>query len=114
LSEFILGSIFLQIFQRSGKKSLAAFCQNFGFLIKNLPFAGKKAERHLTKAVQLARQTGARGFLGQPCLQLAVLFKLRGRRAKAREYVAEAIRVFEECGFEAYLKHARELLDTLA
>jgi class 3 adenylate cyclase/tetratricopeptide (TPR) repeat protein len=113
LSEFILGNIFLQIFQGSGKKDLAAFCKNFGFLMKNLPFAGKKAERHLTKAVQLARQTGARGFLGQPCLQLGVLFKLRGRRAKAKEYVSEAIRVFEECGFEAHLNHARELLDTL-
>ncbi len=114
LSECILGSIFLQISQRSGKKGLAAFWKNFGFLIKNLPFAGKKAERHLTKAVQLAKQTGARGFLGQPCLQLGVLFKLRGRRAKAREYVSEAIQVFEECGFEAYLNHARELLDALA
>ncbi len=113
LSEFILGNIFLQIFQGSGKKNLAAYCKNFGFLMKNLPFAGKKAEQHLTKAVQLARQTGARGFLGQPCLQLGVLFKLRGRRAKAKEYVLEAIRVFEECGFEAYLNHARELLEVL-
>ncbi len=113
LSEFILGNIFLQIFQGSGKKSLAAYCKNFGFLMKNLPFAGKIAERHLTRAVQLARQTGARGFLGQPCLQLGVLFKLRGRRAKAKEYVLEAIRVFEECGFEAYLNHARELLEVL-
>jgi tetratricopeptide (TPR) repeat protein len=113
LSEFILGNIFLQIFQGSGKKSLAIYCKNFGFLMKNLPVAGKKAERHLTKAVQLARQTGARGFLGQPCLQLGVLFKLNGRRAKAREYVSEAIRVFEESGFEAYLNHARELLEGL-
>jgi hypothetical protein len=60
--------------------------------------------------MQLARETGAQGFLGQPCLQLGLLFKLRGQREKAEEYLLEAIKVFEACEFEAYLKRARELL----
>lgn len=113
MSEFILGNIYLQIFQRSGNKGLLAFFKNFGFLIQNLPFAGKKAERHLTMAIQLARETGAQGFLGQPCLQLGLLYKLRGQREKAEEYLLEAIKVFEECEFEPYLKQARELLGSL-
>jgi hypothetical protein len=114
MSELILGSIYLQIFQRTGSKSLPSFFKNLGFLIKNIPFAGKRAEKHLTKAWQLAKQTGAKGFWGQPCLQLGLLFKLRGQKEKAKEYLLEAIRVFEECKFEVYLKRGKELLDSLA
>jgi len=114
MSELILGSIYLQIFQRSGSKSLPSFFKNLGFLIKNIPFAGKRAEKHLTKALQLAKQTGAKGFWGQPCLQLGLLFKLRGQKEKAKEYLLEAIRIFEECKFEVYLKRGKELLDSLA
>ena len=114
LSEYILGSIYLQILQRSGRKNLSFFFRNLGFLIKNVPFAGKKAEQHLTQAIQLSRQNGAKGFLGQPCLQLALLFKLRGQKEKAKEYLLEARQVFEECQLEAYLKIARETLASLA
>ncbi len=113
LSESILGSIYLQMLQRSGNKSLSFFFKNIGFLIKNIFFVGKKAKRHLTKGIQLARQTGAKGFLGQPCLQMSLLLKLKGQRAKAKECLLEAIEVFEECDFEVHLHRAKELLASL-
>jgi tetratricopeptide (TPR) repeat protein len=114
MSETILGNIYLQILQKSEGKTLSSFCKNIGFLVKNYPVARRKAERHLTTAIQLAKATGAKGFLGQPCMQLGLLFKLTGKRKKAKEYLLEAIRVFEECEFEVYLNRAKELLHSLA
>jgi class 3 adenylate cyclase/tetratricopeptide (TPR) repeat protein len=113
LSEFILGSFYLQLYQRSGSKSLSTLFKNLGFLIKNMPFAGKKAESHLFKAIELARETGAKGFLGQPCLQMGLLYKLRGKMEKAKEYLMEAREVFEECELKVYTKRTQELLDSL-
>ena len=113
MSEYILGSIYLQILQPTGKKSLAFLLRNLGPLLRIVPFAGKKAEKHLGKAIQLARQTGAKGFLGQPCLQMGVLFKLRGQKEKAREYLGEAIAVFKECYLGVYLQQAEDQMDSL-
>lgn len=110
---FILGTFYLQFLQRSGRKSLSWFFNNVGFLIKNIPFARKKAEMYLTKAIRLARETGARGLLGQPCLQLGLLFKLKGQKEKAKEQLLEAVHVFTECEYEVYLKQAQEQLDSL-
>jgi predicted ATPase/class 3 adenylate cyclase len=114
LSESILGTIYLQIYHGAGDKGLSFFVRNFGFLLKNVLSAGKNAERHLTNAILVARQTGAKGFLGQPCLQLGLLYKLKGRKEKAKEFLWEAVRAFEDCKFEAYLQHTQELLNSLA
>lgn len=113
LAESILGSIYLQIFQGSGNKSLSLVFKNLGFIVKNLFSVGKKAEKHLNRAIQLARATGAQGFLGQPCLQMGTLLKLKGQKEKAREYLAEAIQVFEDCDFQVYLQRAQELQASL-
>ena len=113
MSESILGSIYLQILQRSGNKSFSFLLKNMGFVIKNIFFISNQAEKHLTNAIQLARQTGAKGFLGQPCLQMGVLYKLKGQGAKAKEYLLEAMEVFEECDFKVHLQRAKELLASL-
>jgi predicted ATPase/class 3 adenylate cyclase len=113
LSELILGSFYLQLYQRSGSTNLFTLFKNLGFLIKNLPFAAKKAERHLFKAIEVARETGAKGFLGQPCLQMGLLLKLRGRMDEAREFLMEAQEVFEACEMELFVKRTQELLDSL-
>lgn len=112
-SESILGSIYLQLLQRTGPARLSSIFKNMGFLVKNYASAGKKAQRHLTKGVELVRQTGAKGFLGQPCLQLGLLFKLKGEKEKAREYLLEAIETFEECDLKVHLEQAKDLLASL-
>jgi class 3 adenylate cyclase/tetratricopeptide (TPR) repeat protein len=115
LSEYILGGLYLQILQRSsGGRGLSFYLRNLGFLVKNAPYAGKKAEKHLTKAVELAELTNAQGFLGQPLMQLGLLFKLKGKTEKSRQCLADAIRVFTDCGLEAYAQRAGELLESLA
>jgi class 3 adenylate cyclase/tetratricopeptide (TPR) repeat protein len=113
LSESILGSIYLQIFQGSGNKRLPLVFKNLGFILKNILFVSRKSEKHLAEAIQLARETGALGFLGQPCLQMGLLMKLKGQKGKAREYLSEAIHIFEECDFQVYLQRAQELQASL-
>jgi tetratricopeptide (TPR) repeat protein len=115
VTEGILGNVYLQIFLlKAGKRSLSAFFKNFGFLVRNFPFARQKAKEHLLTAYKLAKETGARGFLGHPCLHLGMLYKARGQREKAREYLSEAMNIFEEGKFETTRNQARELLDSLA
>jgi hypothetical protein len=113
MSETILGTVYLQFYQRSGKKSFAMIWHNLSIILQNLFTAGKKAEQHFLNAVRLAQQTGARGFLGQPYLQLGVLYKARGNREKARQYLLAALETFTACDMPAYLQRARELLQTL-
>jgi class 3 adenylate cyclase/tetratricopeptide (TPR) repeat protein len=113
MSETILGTVYLQLYQRSGKKNFATLCHNIGIILKNLFVAGKKAERHLLNAVEQAQQTGAKGFLGQPYLQLGVLFKGRGQREKAKTYLLEARRTFAACDMKVYTQRTEELLHAL-
>jgi len=114
LAESILGSIYLQIFQGSGNKSPALLVRNLGFIVKNIFSIKSKAEKHLSQGIQLAKETGAKGFLGQPCLQMSVFFKLKGESGKAQEYLSEAIQVFEECDLQVHLQRARDMQASLA
>jgi tetratricopeptide (TPR) repeat protein len=112
-AEFILGSIYLEMVRGAGPKSLSLIVKNLGFILKTRPFAARKAEIHLQKALQVSSETGAKWFLGQTYLQLGVLHKLKGREAKAIECVSTAVRTFEQCEAETSAKEAREVLDSL-
>jgi tetratricopeptide (TPR) repeat protein len=87
--------------------------QNFSFLVKNFPFAGKKAEEHLNKAIELLQEIGAKGFLGRVYLSLGLLYKASKRSEQAKECILEAINIFQEGGAEVWLKQANEALDSL-
>jgi hypothetical protein len=50
-----------------------------GFLLKNIPFADKKAKHHFKKAIELAKEIGAKGILAQSCLALGFLYKKKGK-----------------------------------
>ena len=63
ISEYILGEVNSQI-ATGPKPSLSIMAKNIGFLVKNVPFAAKKAEEHFNKAIELLKEIGAKGFLG--------------------------------------------------
>jgi tetratricopeptide (TPR) repeat protein len=97
-----------------GKKiSLSTLAKNLGFFIKNIPFAGKKAESHFKKAIDVAKEIGAKGILAQAHLDLGLLHKAKGRSDRARDCISKAIELFEQCEAEVYLKQAKEALDFL-
>ncbi len=62
LSEYILGEVNSQI-ATGPKPSLSIMAKNIGFLIKNVPFATKRAEKHFNKAIELLKENGAEGLL---------------------------------------------------
>jgi tetratricopeptide (TPR) repeat protein len=82
-------------------------------LVKNVPFATKKAEEHFNKAIELFKEIGAKGFLGQVYLSLGLLYKASKRSEQAKECILEAINIFQECKAEVRLKQAKEALDSL-
>ena len=113
MAEFILGRIYKQIAEGAGPLSPAIVAKNIGFLLKNVPFAAKKAENHFQKAIDLAQEIGAKGFLGQATLELGLLHKIKGRTDEARKCISDAVRLFEECEADVFLKQAKEELASL-
>jgi tetratricopeptide (TPR) repeat protein len=87
--------------------------RNIAFVIREVPFAAKKAEDHFNEAISVAKEAGLTTFLGQAYLNLGLLHKLKGKTVKARECISNALGVFEQCDAELYLKQAREALASL-
>jgi class 3 adenylate cyclase/tetratricopeptide (TPR) repeat protein len=110
----VLGKVYLQVIEGGGtKKSLSFFAKNIGFLIKTVPFAHKKAEDHLTKAIQTATEIGAKGILAEAYFNLGQVHKIKGRTDQAKKCISDAIQLFKECEADVYLKRAREALASL-
>ena len=111
--EHALGQVYLQIVDKSATVSLTTMAKNVGFILKNVPSAGKKAEEHFNRAIEAAKEIGAKFTLGQSYLDLGRLYKAKGRSAKARDCFIAAIEIFEECQSEVFLKQAKEALTSL-
>jgi tetratricopeptide (TPR) repeat protein len=112
-TECFLGRVYFQIVQGPGPKRLSIIAKNVGFLMKNVPFASKKAEDHFNKAIEVAKEIGAKGVLGQVYLNLGLLHKAKGRTEQAKKCISEAIQLFETSEAEAYLKQAKEAMASL-
>ncbi|MCK5554071.1 MAG: tetratricopeptide repeat protein, partial [Deltaproteobacteria bacterium] len=111
--EYFLGRVYFHIAKGGGSKRLSVIAKNLGFLIRNVPFADKKAEDHFNKAIMVAKEIGAKGVLGQVYLDLGLLHKAKGRADQAKKCISEALQLFEECEAEVYLGKAKEALATL-
>ena len=113
VSEYILGKVYLQIVERAVPLALSMITKNIGLLIRNVPFASRKAEYHLNRAIEVAREHGFKGVQGQACLDLGMLHKAKGRIKEARDCISKSIQIFEQTGAETNLQQARETLESL-
>jgi class 3 adenylate cyclase/tetratricopeptide (TPR) repeat protein len=110
----LMGRVYSKIAQGGGEKRDFSFLmRNIGFLVKTLPFAQKKAEEHFNKAIEVAKEIGAKGILGQAYMDLGQLHMAKGRTSKARKCIADAIEAFEKCEAVVLLNQAREVLAAL-
>ena len=109
-SESILAKVYLQMVEGAKPINLSMMAKNIGFLVKNVPFASKKTEDHCNKAIEVAKEIGAKGILGEAYLDLGLLHKAKGRKDKARECILEAINYFTQCEAEGYLIQAKDAL----
>ncbi len=105
-----VGNIYLQMAQGEGSRNISFLTRNLWFLMRNILVAGRKAEEYLKKSVEVARQIGAIGILGQASLGLGLLYKTKRRTDKSKQYLSDAVEAFEKCGAEEYLKQAQEAL----
>jgi tetratricopeptide (TPR) repeat protein len=113
LSEYALGKVYSQIAEGAGPVSLSTMAKDISFLIKNVPFASKKAEKHFNQAIEVANEIGAKSTIGMAYLDLGLLHKTKKRTGQARRCISEAIQLFEQCEAEFYLKQAGEALASL-
>jgi tetratricopeptide (TPR) repeat protein len=110
LSEYILGKVYSQIVEGSGPIRLSTMAKNIGFLIEHVPFASKKAEDHFNRAIEVAKEIGAKGTMGMAYLDLGLLYRMKGKTEQAKKCLSEAIRIFEQTEAEGFLKQAKEAL----
>jgi tetratricopeptide (TPR) repeat protein len=87
--------------------------RNIGFLLKHVPFAAKKAEVHFNKAIEISKKIGAKAVAGEAYFDLGLLYGARGRVDLAHESISNAIRLFEQCEAEVFLRQAKEALEQL-
>ena len=111
--EHSLGRVYLQIANKSVPVPLSTMVKNIGFILRNVPSAGTKAEEHFKKAIQVAKEIGANGILAQTYLDLGLLHKAKGGIEQARECITESVQIFEQYEAEARLRQAKEALASL-
>ncbi|UCF82916.1 MAG: AAA family ATPase [Desulfobacteraceae bacterium] len=112
-TEYFLGKVYMQIVQGEGELSLSTVIKNIGFVVKNVPFASRQAEKHINAAIEVAKEIGAKGILGGAYYDLGLLHKAKKRIDQARQCISEAIKIFEKCEAEIFLKQAKESLASL-
>jgi len=113
LCEYILAKVFSQIVEGAEPIKLSKIIKNMGFLAKNAPFASKKAEGHFKKVIELAEEMGAKIVLGSACLDLGLFYKAKKRMDEANKFISKAVKLFEQCEADVYLKQAHEALESL-
>jgi len=112
-SEYALAKVYSQIVEGSESINLSTMAKNIGFLIKNVPFATKKAEEHFNRAIEVAQEIGAKSTMGRAYLDLGLLYRMKGKTEQAKKCICEAIQIFEQTEAEGFLKQAREALPSL-
>jgi tetratricopeptide (TPR) repeat protein len=110
IPEYVLGHIYLQIVEGENLPSLSVLARNIGFMVKNVPSAGKKAEDQFNRAIKIAKEVGNNVYLARAYLDLGLLHKAKKRTDQAKECISKAIELFEHCEAEAYLQQAKETL----
>ncbi|MEJ2727238.1 MAG: AAA family ATPase [Deltaproteobacteria bacterium] len=113
MSEYVLGTFYLQIALGNNALSLPVKIKNIGFLIKHIPLSSKKAETHFKEAIETAKKIGAKGLLAQSYHGLGLLHTAKKRTDQAKECLSKAIELFEQCEAEVYLQQAIEALASL-
>jgi class 3 adenylate cyclase/tetratricopeptide (TPR) repeat protein/predicted Ser/Thr protein kinase len=111
--EHVLGRLYLGIVLREGQSGLWAVIRNLRFLLASVPFAAKRAERHLTRSIDASREIGARCAEAQAVFDLGLLCHTKRRIPEARRHFQRAIRLYEQIDAPCRLESAREALTQL-
>ena len=98
LLEISLAEIYFQMATRTRRLELWTAVKNMGFILKEVPFAKRKAKIYLNKVIQIGKEVGAEGFVqGHALLNLGLLHQQNGRQEAAKECLDEAQRILGQC-----------------
>jgi tetratricopeptide (TPR) repeat protein len=111
--ECYLGMVYLQIIDKPAKVNLNTMVKNIGFILKNVPTAAKKGVNHFAKAIEVAKEIGAKKVEGRAYLGLGLLHRAKARNDEARDCFSKAVRIFEKCQAEKLLKQTNDALESL-
>jgi class 3 adenylate cyclase/tetratricopeptide (TPR) repeat protein len=113
LLEYTLGKAYLELVDRTEPISFSLMVKDIGFLMESSTSTSENAEQHFHKAIEIAKEIGAKGILGQAYLDLGLLYKTKEKKDRAQECLSEAINIFKQCETEVYLQRAKEALTSL-
>jgi class 3 adenylate cyclase/tetratricopeptide (TPR) repeat protein len=86
---------------------------NFSMMAGVIPDANRKAKNYYDKAIGIAQEIGAKALLGVGYLGQGLVCSAEGDKDKARQYISDAISLFEQCGLENLQRQATEALESL-
>jgi tetratricopeptide (TPR) repeat protein len=95
IAHLYLSNIYLRMALGEVKPSLCIILKNLWFIMRTLPFAGRKAHYHLQIVVSKAGEYNMPGFLAKALYGLGVLAGKKKQYDIARSYFAEALKVAE-------------------
>ena len=79
--EFILAELYFQMATRSRRLGFWPVVKNLGFMLKEAPFARRKAETYLAKVIQVGQEIGASGYMQSHAALNLELLRANGKKA---------------------------------
>jgi hypothetical protein len=58
-----LAEVYFQMATRRRRLGFWTICKNLGFILKEVPFARRRAETYLCKIIQVGKEIGASGYM---------------------------------------------------
>ena len=114
LVEIGLAEIYFQIATRTQPLKFWSAIKNLGFILKEVPFAKRKAKAYLNQVKQVGEAVGATGFVhGHALLNLGLLHQQSGSQEQAKECLVEAQRLLSQCNSETGCQQVRQALRAL-
>jgi tetratricopeptide (TPR) repeat protein len=89
------------------------FAASLSIMAGVMPDAGRKAKDYCEKVIEIAKEIGAKAFLGQGYLSLGLVCSAEGDKDKARQCLTETVSLFEQCELENSLSQAKQALESL-
>ena len=111
LVELCLAEIYFQMATRARPLGFWPAFKNLGFIMKEVPFARRKALAYLNSVIGVGKDVGARSFAhGRALFDLGMLYQLNGKKQQAQECLAETQHILSQCNSETYAQRVQQAL----
>jgi class 3 adenylate cyclase/tetratricopeptide (TPR) repeat protein len=115
LVEVCLAEIYFQMATHARSFDMWSIIKNLGFILKEVPFAKRKAKVYLNKVIRVGKEVGTRSFVhGQALLNLGLLYQLNGSKEQALVCLSEAQQILAQCQSESHSQQVRQALAAMS